>query len=154
MGSTSYFKSYNIVANVLLTIVSLGQWALGRSAAGALPTFANLGDEAAGTVLGQLSAGRGGYTIAGQLADGSYDFVVQAGTVIVGKGHAALAGGARVTYAGEATFRVDNSWNGRMRPAISDLPPSLLGNAGLPMKAFRAVKFPGFVGGPQLPVFQ
>jgi hypothetical protein len=122
--------------------------------AGAVPTFGNLGDDAAGAVIGELNAVRGGYRIGGQLAEGSYDFVVQQGRVIVGRGHAALAGGGRVTYAGEATFRGGQivEWtnaSGHFRPAAA-----FAGNAGLPMGAFRSVQFPGFLGGTQLPVLQ
>ena len=69
------------------------------SGGGARPTFGNLGDDAAGTVLGTATRGRGGYRIGGQLAEGSLDFVVQDGRLIVGHGHAALSGGGRVSYA-------------------------------------------------------
>ena len=88
------------------------------------------------------------------MADGNVDFVVQEGRILVGRGHAALAGGGRVTYAGEATFRDGQivEWSnasGHFRPSAA-----FAGNAGLPMGAFRPVQFPGFVGGSQLPVFQ
>ncbi|MBN2191556.1 MAG: hypothetical protein JW751_01970 [Polyangiaceae bacterium] len=119
-----------------------------------LPTLGNLGDDAVGVVAGTLSRNQGGYRVAGKVAEGSYDFVVQGGRIVVGRGHAALSGGGRVTYAGEITFRGGQivEWtnaSGHFRPAAA-----FAGNAGLPMESFRAVQFPSMVGGSQLPVFQ
>ncbi len=134
---------------------SRGYWALEE--AGSIselgPTFGNLGDDAAGTVLGTLSKGKQGWQIGDDLAEGTYDFVVQEGKIIVGKSHPALAGGARVTYAGDATFRGGQlvEWtnvSGHFRPAAA-----FASNAGLPMNVFRAARFPASVGGIQLPVF-
>jgi RHS repeat-associated protein len=118
-----------------------------------IPTLGNLGDDAEGIVAGSLGKGPNGYTLGGQVAEGSFDFVVQDGQVIVGRGHAALSGGGRVTYAGEVTLQDGQivEWSnasGHFRPAAAFAP-----NAGLPMGSFRPVQFPALVGGPQLPVF-
>jgi RHS repeat-associated protein len=119
-----------------------------------VPSFGNLGDDQVGIVAGELTTGPGGYTVAGELAEGSYDVVVQEGKLIVGKGHAFLAGGERVTYAGEARFIRGQitEWtnvSGHIRPVRA-----FAGSAGLPMDLFRPVVCPSFAGLPQLPVFQ
>jgi RHS repeat-associated protein len=120
------------------------------------PTFINLGDDAAGTVLGNMSMGPGGYRLPnGALAEGSFDFVIQGGSMRVGSGHVALSQGAPVTYAGEVTFRGGAivEWtnaSGHFRPAAV-----FAGNAGLPLGGiFRPVQFPTMVGGSQFPIFR
>jgi len=119
------------------------------------PTFINLGDDAAGTVLGNMSIGPGGYRLpGGALAEGSFDFVIQGGSMRVGSGHVALSQGAPVTYAGEVTFRGGAiiEWtnaSGHFRPAAV-----FAGNARLPLGAFRPVQFPTMVGGSQFPIFR
>ncbi|MCU0674820.1 MAG: RHS repeat-associated core domain-containing protein, partial [Myxococcota bacterium] len=143
-----------IVHTAITFVASAGASGAAPSGGRALPTFGNLGDDAAGAVAGTLSKGPSGYTLGGELAGGSFDFVVREGQVIVGRGHAALSGGGRVTYAGEITLQNGQviEWtnaSGHFRPAAAFAP-----NAGLPMGSFRPVRFPGFVGGSQLPVFQ
>jgi hypothetical protein len=124
-------------------------------AAAGRPTFVNLGDNAAGTVLGEVSLGPGGYRLpGGELAEGSFDFVVQGGNLRIGSGHPALSQGAPVEFAGEITFRGGAivEWtnaSGHFRPATP-----FAGNAGLPMGAFRPVRFPIMVGGSQFPIFR
>jgi len=119
------------------------------------PTFINLGDDAAGQVVGNATKTAGGYRLpGGQLADGTFDFVIQDGQMIVGRGHVALSGGRPVQWAGDVTFsggRITQWSNasGHFRPHAG-----FAKNAGLPMETFRPVQFPYMVGKPQGPVLR
>lgn len=121
----------------------------------AVPTFINLGDNAAGEVIGNLSISPNGYRLpSGELANGTFDFVVQGGNVRVGYGHPALSQGAPVTWAGQITFSKGAlvNWtnvSGHFRPAAA-----FAGNAGLPMELFRPISISAWVGGPQFPIFR
>jgi len=126
----------------------------GGGAGRVLPTFGNLGDQAPGVVEGVLSKNGNLYSLGGELANGTFDFVVQEGEIIVGNGHPALSNGGRVTYAGGMSL-VDGeitNWtnaSGHFRPAAAFAP-----NAGLPMEKFTPATFTRWVGHPQLPVIQ
>jgi len=114
-------------------------------------------DPAAGSVLGEVTASEGVYQMPGGSVPppGSYDFVVQDGRLLVGRGHYALSGGRPVEYAGEITFSETGtltSWSnasGHFRPSAG-----FAGNANLPLQSFRAVEFPAMVGAPQVPAFR
>jgi RHS repeat-associated protein len=154
LGPLDYIGVGEIKAGIAVAgVLRIGLRGLARGAA--RPTFVNLGDDAAGTVLGNVSRGPRGYHLpGGDAAEGSFDFVIQGGTMRVGTGHAALSQGAPVEYAGRITFRGGAivEWtnvSGHFRPAAA-----FAGNAGLPMGSFRPVQFPTMVGGSQFPVYR
>ncbi len=90
---------------------------------------------------------------------GKYDFVIKNGEILAGEGHGFLAGGERVTWAGELKFANDGSGvlesfsnvSGHFRPYggfVGNVSPLLAGVPFVPPSYF-----PIQAGLPQLAVF-
>lgn len=128
------------------------------------PTLGNIGGPQEGELAGLLRREGKTYYLEGSTTPlaGKHDFVIKNGEILVGKGHGFLAGGERVTWAGELNFANDGSGmlenfsnvSGHIRPYggfVGNIDSPLL--FGVPFVPPSYFPF-GSTGGPQLPVFQ
>jgi len=128
------------------------------------PTFGNIGSPQPGKLAGLLRREGRTYYLEGSTTPlaGKHDFVIKNGEILVGEGHGFLAGGERVTWAGELNFANDGSGmlesfsnvSGHIRPYggfVGNIDSPLL--FGVPFVPPSYFPF-GLTGGPQLPVFQ
>lgn len=126
------------------------------------PTFGNLGGPQGGKLAGVLRREGRIYYLEGSTTPlaGKHDFIIKNGEILVGEGHGFLAGGERVTWAGELNFANDGSGvlesfsnvSGHIRPSRG-----FVGNVRSPLLTgvtfVPPTYFPIQSGLPQLPVF-